>query len=75
MERKLNISVDNMCRGLPDEISTFLNYSRALIFEEKPDYSYPKKLFKELFIREHMQNDFIYDWIIINDVNFYIGKK
>ena len=34
------------------EFSTYLNYCRSLRFEDKPDYLYLRKMFKELFYRE-----------------------
>eukprot|EP01017_Pseudomicrothorax_dubius_P037611 TRINITY_DN5535_c0_g1_i6.p1 TRINITY_DN5535_c0_g1~~TRINITY_DN5535_c0_g1_i6.p1 ORF type:complete len:164 (+),score=50.73 TRINITY_DN5535_c0_g1_i6:64-555(+) len=32
---------------------------------EKPDYNYLRKLFKELFLREAYEFDFVYDWILL----------
>jgi len=36
-----------------------------LRFDEKPDYSYLRRFFKELFLREGFEFDYIYDWILI----------
>ncbi|CAH1438464.1 unnamed protein product [Lactuca virosa] len=33
--------------------------------EDKPDYSYLKRLFRELFIREGYQFDYIFDWTML----------
>lgn len=52
MEKKLQTSVEMLCGGFPSEFVTFLNYSRNLRFEDKPDYSYLKRLLKELYIRQ-----------------------
>lgn len=41
-----------MCKGFPSEFSTYLNYCRSLRFDEKPDYAYCRKLFRDLFVRE-----------------------
>jgi serine/threonine protein kinase len=68
MERKLNLSVEHLCRGAPEEFSVFLNYARSLRFEEKPDYSYLRELVKEVLNREKLVNDFVYDWVIVNEV-------
>lgn len=38
-------------------------------FEDKPDYPFLRKLFRELFIREKMELDFLYDWTEANRVN------
>ena len=31
-------SVEDLCKGYPKEFQHFLNYTRKLKFEEKPDY-------------------------------------
>ena len=61
VERKINVSVNVLCAGLPDEFSIFFNYSRALRFEEKPDYSFIRGLFRDLFIKQNFQFDYMYD--------------
>ena len=53
-----------MTSGYPKEFCTFLNYSRKLKFEEKPDYPYVIGMFRELFIKEGFEFDFMYDWIV-----------
>jgi casein kinase 1 len=64
MESKMSTTVDALCRGFPVEFTTYLNYSRGLRFEEKPDYSYLKRLFKDVMFREGHQYDFLYDWTL-----------
>lgn len=39
-----------------------MNYAQSLRFEDKPDYPFLRKLFRELFIREKFELDFLYDW-------------
>jgi len=58
--------VEILARSLPIEFSTYLNYCRTLKFEDKPDYSYLRKMFKELFIREGYELDYMYDWTVQN---------
>ena len=41
-----------LCKGFPPEFVTFFQVCRSLRFEDKPDYSYLRKLFRDLFIRE-----------------------
>ena len=52
----------NLCRGLPAEFATFLQYSRSLGFEEVPDYQYISDLFKGLSSREGLENVAVFDW-------------
>ena len=70
MERKLNIPVDELCRGFPNEFAQFINYAKSLRFEERPDYAYLKRIFKDLFTRENYLNDNVFDWTNLN-----IAKK
>ena len=36
-------------------------------FEDKPDYSFLRKLFRDLFIREGYQYDYVFDWTILGN--------
>jgi len=50
--------------GHPRELCNFLNYSRKLKFDEKPDYQQLITSFRELFVKEGFDFDFKYDWIV-----------
>ena len=41
-----------LCKSFPPEFTSYFLYVRSLRFEDKPDYSYLKRLFRDLFIRE-----------------------
>ena len=64
MERKINTPVEELCRDQPPEFVTYVNYCRALRFEERPDYGYLRRQFKELFFKMHFEYDFIFDWTL-----------
>jgi len=64
-EKKMSTPVEILCKGFPAEFATYLNYARSLRFDDKPDYAYLRKLFKDLFIRENYQYDYIFDWTIL----------
>ncbi|KAB5592173.1 CK1/CK1/CK1-D protein kinase [Ceratobasidium theobromae] len=64
MEKKMTTPTDLLCRGFPNEFGIFLNYCRALRFDDKPDYSYLRKLFRDLFVREGYQYDYVFDWSV-----------
>ena len=34
------------------EFASYFHYCRSLRFDDKPDYAYLKRLFRDLFIRE-----------------------
>lgn len=64
MEKKMTTPADALCRGLHQEFAIYLNYVRSLRFDDKPDYSYLRKLFRDLFVREGFQYDYVFDWTI-----------
>ena len=39
-----------------------MKYCRSLKFEEKPDYNYLRRMFKDLFTSLGYEYDFVYDW-------------
>jgi len=55
-----------LCKGYPAEFRAYFEYCRALRFDDKPDYAYLKRLFKELFFRKGFQFDAMFDWTILN---------
>ena len=61
-EKKNSTSLDELCWGLPCEFKSYLTYVRNLTFEERPDYTYLRKLFSDVFLRENFVFDSIYDW-------------
>ncbi len=63
-EKKVGTTVEGLTRGLPEELNLYLSYCRGLKFEEKPDYTYLRKLFKDLMARNGLEWDYQYDWII-----------
>eukprot|EP01079_Euglenida_sp_SAG-EU17-18_P009057 gene9057-1625_t len=61
-EKKMSTPVEVLCKGFPAEFAVYLNYTRALRFEDKPDCQYLRKLFRDLFVREGYQMDYVFDW-------------
>lgn len=64
MEKKMTTPTEVLCRGFPNEFSIYLNYTRSLRFDDKPDYSYLRKIFRDLFVREGFQYDYVFDWTV-----------
>ncbi|KAI7754379.1 hypothetical protein M8C21_025611 [Ambrosia artemisiifolia] len=54
-----------LCKSYPTEFISYFHYCRSLRFDDKPDYSYLKRLFRDLFIREGYQFDYVFDWTIL----------
>ncbi|AIO01718.1 casein kinase, putative [Leishmania panamensis] len=63
-ERKQTTPVELLCKGFPSEFAAYMNYVRALRFEDKPDYSYLKRMFRDLFVREGYHVDYVFDWTL-----------
>lgn len=39
-----------------------MHYCRSLKFAERPDYSFLRKLFSDLFEKLNFKRDYVYDW-------------
>jgi serine/threonine protein kinase len=63
MEKKLATSIDYLCKGLPMEFISFLEYTRYLRFADKPDYDYLIELFKNVSKKNGFTIDKQYDWV------------
>ena len=70
MEKKMTTPTEVLCRGFPNEFAIYLNYTRSLRFDDKPDYSYLRKIFRDLFVREGFQYDYVFDWTVYKYVRF-----
>jgi len=68
MEKKMSTPIEGLCKGYPgeSEFRSYFEYCRALRFDDKPDYAYLKRLFKELFFRKGFQLDAMFDWTVLN---------
>ncbi|XP_074273469.1 casein kinase 1-like protein 1 [Silene latifolia] len=64
-EKKVSTPIEALCRGYPTEFASFFHYCRSLRFDDKPDYTYLKRNFRDLFIREGFQFDYVFDWTIL----------
>ncbi|KAJ8440814.1 hypothetical protein Cgig2_000702 [Carnegiea gigantea] len=64
-EKKMMTPIEVLCKSYPSEFVSYFHYCRSLRFEDKPDYAYLKRLFRDLFIREGYQFDYVFDWTIM----------
>ena len=57
-------------KGLPDELIEYIKYSRSLKFEQDPDYTYLRSLFKKILLRSDSENNLLtFSWIDPKDKN------
>ncbi|KFA70960.1 hypothetical protein S40288_10293 [Stachybotrys chartarum IBT 40288] len=62
-EMKERLSGEELCDGiLPEEFATYINYTRRLRFQDRPDYSYLRRLFRRLFAAKGFKYDNVFDW-------------
>ena len=59
---KLNITLDELCEGLPEEIKLFIKYSKEMEFYQEPDYEYLKSLLLKIAKKNNID---------VNNVEFY----
>lgn len=59
---KKNTSIKDLCAGFPSEFGAYFEYCRLLYFEDAPDYSYLRRMFRRLFFKEGYRWDYVYDW-------------
>lgn len=55
------------------EFATYLNFCRSLRFDDKPDYSYLRQLFRNLFHRHGYTYDYVFDWNMLKFVRSAVG--
>lgn len=57
-EIKEKISIENICKGMPQEMTNYMKYVKNLKNEECPDYEYLRKLFvnvlKKIGVKEYL---------------------
>ena len=62
MEKKIKTKLDNLCKGFPEEFAQYLNAARSMSFEDKPKYTYLKRILQQAMDQYGFENDNLYDW-------------
>lgn len=60
--KKQDISVSELCNGLPDEFAKYLQYARNLKFDATPNYNWLRSLMVNVMSRYGPVDHFKYDW-------------
>eukprot|EP00879_Flechtneria_rotunda_P000719 GHRR01000839.1.p1 GENE.GHRR01000839.1~~GHRR01000839.1.p1 ORF type:complete len:366 (+),score=123.64 GHRR01000839.1:102-1199(+) len=68
-EKKMSTPIELLTKGFPLEFTTYFQYCRSLRFDDKPDYSYLRKVFRDLFAREGFHWDYVFDWTVLKHVH------
>lgn len=64
-EKKQSTPIEILCKGLPFEFRSYFEHVKGLRFEDRPDYDYLRKLFREVFKRKGFTYDHMFDWLLI----------
>ena len=71
-EIKCHISIDNLCKDLPNEMKEYMKYVKSLKFEEEPNYNYLKNLFEFVLKKINNTNIFYFSW---GNKKIYLNKN
>lgn len=63
-DKKISVTVEQLCKGHPKEFVRFFESCRNLGFEDKPDYTSYRRLFSDLMTSEGYTYDYVYDWLM-----------
>lgn len=64
-EKKLSTPIEVICKSHPVEFVSYFHYCHSLTFDQRPDYGFLKRLFRDLFAREGYGLDYIFDWTLL----------
>ncbi|KAF5202905.1 Casein kinase i [Thalictrum thalictroides] len=64
-EKKVGTPIEVLCKSHPVEFASYFHYCHSLTFDQRPDYGFLKRLFRDLFTREGYEFDYIFDWTIL----------
>ncbi|GMI37575.1 hypothetical protein TeGR_g3791, partial [Tetraparma gracilis] len=70
MEKKQSITIPQLCQGCPNQFAEYLAYCRSLKFEAKPNISYLRGMFRDLFRSQGYTNNLEWDWSRLDNPRF-----
>lgn len=71
---KMKISLDELCKGLPEEIKLFIKYAKEMEFYQEPDYEYLKGLLLKIAQKNNIDaNNVELDWENNEHYNLFVN--
>ena len=61
-ELKAQISLEELCKDIPEEFQRYLDYVKKLNFLENPDYNYLKSMMIKMASNYNFLMDSVWDW-------------
>ena len=65
LERKQSTHPEVLCKSYPNEFREYFAHCCSLGFDDRPDYRYLRRLFKDLFERSGFEDNCVYDWDLL----------
>jgi serine/threonine protein kinase len=65
LERKREIGAADLCKDLPAEFTTYMEYVHSLGHGDEPNYKHLRAIFRSLFYRQKFEYDNVFDWTIL----------
>ncbi|NP_001151462.2 Casein kinase 1-like protein 3 [Zea mays] len=64
-EKKISTPIEVLCKSCPVQFSSYFHYCHSLAFDQRPDYAFVKRLFRDLFISQDYEFDYVFDWTVL----------
>lgn len=62
LHKKQHTSVRDLCKDIP-AMAEYFRYVKRLQFDDRPDYSYLRSLFRKALERKGLEDDGVFDWM------------
>ena len=69
LHKKRDTDVNELCSGLPKELSNYIVYAKKLDYCENPDYDYMAGLLQKVLDDNHWINDSCFEWLNLSSKN------
>nr|XP_051223925.1 casein kinase 1-like protein 3 isoform X3 [Lolium perenne] len=64
-EKKISTPIEVLCKSCPVEFASYFHYCHSLTFDQRPDYGFVKRLFRDLFTSQGYEFDYVFDWTVL----------
>ncbi|KAJ4818312.1 casein kinase I [Rhynchospora pubera] len=68
-EKKISTPIEVLCKSSPVEFASYFHYCHSLTFDQRPDYGFLKRLFRDLAARQGYEYDYVFDWTVLRIQN------
>ncbi|MCJ1456658.1 serine/threonine protein kinase [Mycoblastus sanguinarius] len=65
LKEKETVNTKDLCEDIPGDFAAYFDYTYSLAFDEEQKYSYLRRIFRDLFVREGFYYNHVFDWTIL----------